>query len=345
MDISIKFEGSWRNSFLDGDNNVPIPKGGRNYIASSQMLKKSAANFIEREVTLDTVMGVLNRLIGDQRKLYQSRSSQFAKSYFFKDVEEQKLVTFEEVDLEITGEVVYLRNMNGSVDPAASAGLVDTTGPLFTSDYSSELWGVLNLSVEGLYEFIATEGYPVPPFSAEKPCSPAFVCDFFERAGKLKSVELVGDVALAVQALAPYAAEAQFLDKKKNTVILARLYCSALYLQLDRIKKRFDVSSALTKAGNISGISKVTFTQKDFMKPLSSGGSKLTYGNPYKVFVFKEIVGKTQKMLSKARGTLKINLEVDREKAIEIKEMIEAAGVSSFYLGKKGLAYVDNIRV
>ena len=33
----------------------------------------------------------------------------------------------------------------------------------------------------------------------------------------------------------------------------------------------------------------------------------------------------------------------DRDKAKEIKTLIENAGVSSFYLGKKGLAYVTNI--
>lgn len=34
-----------------------------------------------------------------------------------------------------------------------------------------------------------------------------------------------------------------------------------------------------------------------------------------------------------------------KNKSREIKTMIENAGVSSFYLGKKGLAYVTDIRV
>jgi hypothetical protein len=41
---------------------------------------------------------------------------------------------------------------------------------------------------------------------------------------------------------------------------------------------------------------------------------------------------------------LEINLNIDRARAEQIKQQIENAGVSSFYLGKKGLAYVSDIR-
>ena len=34
MRIIIDYEASWRNSFLDGDNNLPIPEQGRKYIGS-----------------------------------------------------------------------------------------------------------------------------------------------------------------------------------------------------------------------------------------------------------------------------------------------------------------------
>ena len=50
-------------------------------------------------------------------------------------------------------------------------------------------------------------------------------------------------------------------------------------------------------------------------------------------------------MMTKASGQLEIIIDVEREKGLEIKMLIENAGVSSFYLGKKGLAYVSNIRV
>ena len=52
-----------------------------------------------------------------------------------------------------------------------------------------------------------------------------------------------------------------------------------------------------------------------------------------------------KKLLSKASGKLEISLDIPKAKGREIKELIDNAGVSSFYLGKKGLAYVSKIRV
>ena len=81
MRITIEYESSWRNSFLDGNNNEELPAKGRNYIASNTNLRNEE-NFIKREVTLDTIMGILCRLIGDQRKLYQARKEEYGPYYF-----------------------------------------------------------------------------------------------------------------------------------------------------------------------------------------------------------------------------------------------------------------------
>ncbi|NAX64618.1 type I-Fv CRISPR-associated protein Cas5fv, partial [Vibrio sp. V32_P6A28T40] len=123
------------------------------------------------------------------------------------------------------------------------------------------------------------------------------------------------------------------------------LYCSALYLQLARLEVNYDMATAKTKSGGISGISKRGFTKKDFMDRYTTGSKKTIWGNP---FIKKEKIkgqGEVTSMMTKASGQLEINIDVDRNKAQEIKSLIENAGVSSFYLGKKGLAYVSNIRL
>ena len=150
MEIVIDYEASWRNSFLDGSNSEPLPKNGRNFIASMSELKKEG-NYIKREVTKDTVMGILNRLIGDQRKLYQARNGQ----YFFKDIE--PLVEFDDRKKE-TGEIVYIRNMNGSTDQNSFSGMIKADDPLFKKDYSNELWSVLQTSFDELCQFILEDG-------------------------------------------------------------------------------------------------------------------------------------------------------------------------------------------
>lgn len=336
MRIVIKYESSWRNSFLDGSNNEMLPKGGRNFIGSMTSLKKEG-NFIKREVSLDTVMGILNRLIGDQRKLYQARA---ADKYFFKEIEH--LVHFEDqsTDLHPSSEIVYIRNTTGSTDQNAFTGMIKVTDIVLLSDYSAEFWGVLALEFDELCNFIIDSTVQV---TKQMLCNPLAIITQLESLDKLKPVDTVDSVATALDILVNTFEGTEYLNSK-GQIKPIMFYCSALYLQITRLAERFDMSTVVTKSGSISGISKRGFTKKDFMDRFTTGSKKLIWGNP---FILKERikgVGEVTSMLIKARGTLKIEIDIPQEQAEQLKQMIEFAGVSSFYLGKKGLAYVEVIR-
>jgi hypothetical protein len=152
MKLSIFYESSWRNSFLDGSNNEPLPKDGRKFVGSMTELKKEG-NFIQRPITHDTVMGVLNRLIGDQRKLYQARES---TDYYFKAMERDQKITFNDRQSRLiaNNEIVYIRNVSGSTDQNTFTGLIKANDPAFNSAYSSQLWSVLYLGFNDLVTFI-----------------------------------------------------------------------------------------------------------------------------------------------------------------------------------------------
>jgi hypothetical protein len=330
MEITIDYEASWRNSFLDGSNAEPLPKSGRNYIASMSALKEEG-HYIQRKVTIDTVMGILNRLIGDQRKLYQARVGQ----YFFKEIEPS--VNFQDMSNETT-EIVYLRNMNGSEDQNSFTGMIKANEPIFISNYSAELWGLLALDFNSLCEFIINST-KIDKFISLDPIS---VIERLEALNKEKPILNEGLVEKALSVLTKKFPESEYVDKK-NMIKPIMFYCSGLYLQLVRLP--FDLASAKTKSGGISGISKRGFTKKDFMARFTTGDKKQIWGNPY---IKKEKIkglGEVTSMLTKANGQLKITINVDKQKANEIKQMIEDAGVSAFYLGKKGLAYVTSIRI
>ncbi|MCQ8181078.1 type I-Fv CRISPR-associated protein Cas5fv [Methylomonas sp. SURF-1] len=338
MRITIKYEASWRNSFLDGSNNEPIPKSGRNFIATIKTLKDNPKNFIKREITIDTVMGILNRLIGDQRKLYQARQS---KNYFFDNLEQ--FITFEDQqdDLKpINNEVVYLRNVGKSDDPTSFVGAIKVNDPVFISEYSSELWGILNLNFYELCKFICAEDYKV---ESKQRFDPFIISDLFKELNTLKSVEVNEDIEKALLILSEHFSGVEY-RKANDKVKPGEIYCGALYLQIKRLSNISDISKHLTKSGAISGISKRIFTAKDFMGQYSTGGKKTSWGNPYLLAEKRKGEGDVVSSLAKANGTLDINLDIPEAKAQQLKEMIEAAGVSSFYLGKKGLAYVDVIR-
>jgi len=332
MQIIIDYESSWRNSFLDGENNAPLPKNGRKFIASMTNLSNEK-NFIQREISLDTVMGILNRLIGDQRKLYQARDQE---NYFFSVIE--PAIDFKDKLSNINHEIAYIRNMTGSTDQNSYTGMIKVNDPIFQSDYSAEFWGVLALDVAELCSFIAHNTTIQHPIDA----NPLTIITRLEELNKLKPVGNEGNINAAFLLLKNHFTKFNGLNKKE-LVLPISLYCSALYLQLDRLSNKYDMNTAKTKAGGISGISNNGFTKKDFMNRYTTGEKKKVWGNPYIREEFIKGEGKIKQMLKKASGQLEITLDISREKAREIEAMIENAGVSSFYLGKKGLAYVSYI--
>ena len=333
MKIDIEYEASWRNSFLDGSNSEPLPKKGRKFIGSITALNKDKNNYIKREVTLDTVMGILNRLIGEQRKLYQARQDEF---YYFKKIENR--VSFRENIKVKNSELVYLRNMSGNTDQNSFTGMINTNDSMFSSDYSKEFWGVLELDLDELLEFIVNDS----EVNKEIALDPLAIADRFAEIGKIKAIEDDGIASKALKVL-ENKFEGTNYKNKKDKIVPLNLYCSSLYLQLERLSSRYDLSSALTKTGTITGISKRLFTKKDFMNRFTTGERKKIFGNPYIAKSFAKGEGQTTLMLTKTSGKLEIIIDIPREKAKELKNMIDNAGVSSFYLGKKGLAYVTKI--
>lgn len=332
MKVIIEYESSWRNSFLDGDNNEPLPKSGRKFIGSMTSLKKPE-NYIKRDISIDTVMGVLNRLIGDQRKLYQSRSDQ---SYFFAELE--SAVSFHDQPKVINNEMTYIRNITGSTDQNSYTGMIKAHDPMFKSDYSSEFWGILALNLDEVCQFIISKKFVVKEINLD----PLTIINRLDELNKIKVVENVDSVNEAFDILKNKFEKFKGINNK-GLVFPIALYCSALYLQLELLSSKYDVSSGKTKAGGISGISNNGFTKKDFMSRFTTGEKKKVWGNPYIHEEFVKGEGKTKHLMTKASGTLEIIIDVKREEAKKIKLMIDNAGVSSFYLGKKGLAYVDKI--
>lgn len=339
MKITIDYEASWRNSFLDPatNNNEALPKKGRKFVGSITSLnKKGSGNYIKREITLDTVMGILNRLIGDQRKLYQARA---ADKYYFREIEPQ--ITFKDIPVSVSKEMIYLRNISGNTDQNSYSGMIKTKAPIFCSSYSKSLWGVLSLEGDEIFDFVLLN----TPVRGSIDLDPLSISSRLEEVGKYKAIEHVGRAKECVDYLARKFPDLNCLNPK-GLIRLGPVYFCSLYLQIERLKPSYDdLSNVLSKSGRISGISSNTFTKKNFMGKYTTGGEKKVWGNPYIYEDYAKGEGKTTKLLTKASGKLEINLDISREQANIVKQDIENAGVSSFYLGKKGLAYVSDIRV
>lgn len=334
MRIIIDYEASWRNSFLDGSNDEALPKKGRNYVASMTELKKPE-NYHNRSVGKNTVLGILSRLIGDQRKLYQAKQSDH---FYFSDMEDA--ISFKDTPKVVNREIAYLRNMKGSYDKNSFTGMIKVNDPIFQSDYSNEFWGVLTLDIDELCDFIIND----KPITSSVPLDPITILNRLEHIRQIKPIEYDKHVKQASNILQATFEKYSPFDKKDMQKVLP-MYCSALYLQMQRLEQKLGVSIPKAKRGGISGISHNQHTPKNFMEAYVTGGLKPIYGNPFIREEFVKGEGKIKHTLTKASGQLEITLDIDDAKAKELKRMINDAGVSSFYLGKKGLAYVSDIRL
>jgi hypothetical protein len=202
------------------------------------------------------------------------------------------------------------------------------------------LWGVLALEVDALCDFII-DGKTVEQKMVN---NPLVIIGRLEEIFKFKPILNENRPNEAFSLLKSKFDKFNGVNRKEE-ILLVSLYCCALYLQLERLSTEFDVSSAKTKAGGLSGISNNGFTKKDFMARYTSGEKKKIWGNPY---IRKEKIkgiGEVTSLMEKAGGTLSIDIAIDRVAALDFRDKIENAGVSSFYLGKKGLAYVTDIRI
>jgi hypothetical protein len=84
-----------------------------------------------------------------------------------------------------------------------------------------------------------------------------------EEIKKLKPIENQGKAKAASEFLQSKFEKCKPIRNEK--IIMLSMYCSALYLQLQRLEKQFDMQTARSKMGGISGISNNGFTPKDFM--------------------------------------------------------------------------------
>jgi hypothetical protein len=394
MRIEIEYDSCWQTSFLESVNGSSV--GSRKFVATTKTQGQT-----ESPITQSTILGVLCRLIGDQRKLYQSKDS---SNYYFSDFEEK--ISFDIcLNVKTEKELVYLTNKSESrCGQSTFMGVLSSDNPWFFSDAAPYLWSVLFLSKKELVEFFIGDescknavdsspknligrldlisniksdlGEPIKSRDRimkeitasidkenkkinefiEKNKSKEFKSDkqrknYEERLKELKNNfnklnlelnEIENESKSDFNLFHQLAQAIEFISQKfdgceywsDGLVYPIRLYSAALYLQAERMISDGNLLDfAKNEKGEvvIGGFSKRGFNGiRDWLNPMT-GKRKRAVGTPC--------------IIDKQSGTIAITIDVDQQKGQEIKELIENAGVSAFYLGKKGLAYVSKIRV
>ncbi len=395
MRISIEFDSCWQTGFLNGEHDKPVSKiNPRKFVATSKTRGEKPT-----PITKNTVMGILCRLIGDQRKLYQAKNSE---NYYFADIEDKVTYSFPKIDA-TSQELMFLTNKSDDrCAQSAFLGVLPSDNPWFFSDVAPKLWSVLFLDKIQLLDFILNEQIEflevdcsptkslLPRIEAisntkqetgsvlmtkkriladqmktiekkqkqientlqkwkeKPPKTPSQQSKNEEKINKLNEelLELHNElermeVNTNINALeSKIVAVIEFLTEKfpgneylnKDIIYPMSLYAAALYLQAERLcNQRNDLRFIRNEKGEISiqGFSKRGFNGvRDWLNPMT-GKRKKVVGTPC--------------IVQKQSGSLEIILDICRDKAKKIKQDIDNAGVSSFYLGKKGLAYITHI--
>lgn len=359
MVVHIKFDSIWQNSFLeDGDTQK------RKFIATS----KARGQDLFRPITENTILGVLSRLIGDQRPLRLARES---GDFYFDDITTK--ISHQIKLSHETNENAMLINKSENRPPQGTfIGVISEDTELFFSPTASLLWSAIYLSVDDVLPFILGDNY----FNHKGDSQPLSIIKRMdeisqmttmklkenelqdihekiqkEREKKKVNSDLLEDLESQIQNVESekmqshyYSVECvlstlkdKFPDVKSfgnNELSTINLYVAALYLQAERmVNTGLDLPYCQNNEGEIliHGFAKGSLNfngTRDFLNKFA-GGKKKTSKTPVEI--------------NKASGQLEIIIDVSREKARELEHMIENAGVSSFYLGKKGLAYVTNI--
>ncbi|XPF94391.1 type I-Fv CRISPR-associated protein Cas5fv [Colwellia sp. RE-S-Sl-9] len=423
MRILIEFDSCWQTSFLGDDTKKPIGK------VSSKINKPSSDGYMQKfvatsgtrgetpvSISLSTILGVLSRLIGDQRKLYQSRQS---GNYYFSDLEDK--ITWSLSEPKMVNELIYLTNKSDDrCGQSSFLGVLEDDNPWFFAKDSNLLWSVLFLNQEQLVEFILSKNINL--ITTEN-CLPK---DLIERVNKIsdskseegqvlktrdklisekeivieKSTKSLKDYLEKIKNNPPKTStqgvkvksqliklEAELNDAKlslenflkddeslmfdsklikaieflsskypdvkkageeycKNGMVYPMsLYSAALYLQAEYLLvAEYDMSYLKNSKSEIQikGFSKRGFNGvRDWLNAMS-GNRKKEVGTPC---IVNKHSGKLEIELSLNSKSDKGSIKKDISRAEELAELIGNAGVSSFYLGKKGLAYVTKIRV
>ena len=359
MVVHIKFDSIWQNSFLeDGDTQK------RKFIATS----KARGQDLFRPITENTILGVLSRLIGDQRPLRLARES---GDFYFDDIA-TKISHQMKLSHGDTENVMLINKSENRPAQGTFIGVVSEDTELFFSSTSPLLWSVIYLSKDDILSFILGDDY----FNHIGDSKPLSIIKQMEEISNMSTIKLQEDelkeigekidkeskkkkVNLDLIEALEYQMKDIKSEKMKtyydnvhyalltlkdkfpnvksfenNEIRPINLYTAALYLQAEKmIDAGFDLPYCQNAEGKVSihGFAKNSLNfngVRDFLNKFA-GGKKKTSRTPVAIH--------------KASGILVIKLDISQERAKRLEQMVNDAGVSSFYLGKKGLAYVTRI--
>lgn len=332
-------------------------------------------NFQYNPITKNTVLGIMSRLLGEVR--YLNKFIESEPEHIINKLNDK--ITFSMLDRNIFNEIIRISTPEKD-DPSIGGGLISKECEIFlnNNEYSEILYSVFNIvNLEILEKFIiileqSKDISDLKRFFTENKILYSGIyepCKFIERfennsktmgifdndfrnfkEGKKEITPQIEKYIAILKRIGKLNYGDEEYHFKPNFVNLAGImvYLFAKFL----IRNKYNiVESFIEKNGNVKGIAEASggLSSKNFYELFTK--KKRISNSPYflKSGTFDKKVNKEINQgdfsigITKEDGTLEIYIDVSEEEAIELKERIDMVAVSTFQMGKKGLAYIKRI--
>lgn len=342
-------------------------------------INKVHPNFQYNTITKNTVLGVLSRLLGEIR--YLNNIIDKEPDHIINKIKDK--VSFEMFDREIYNEVIRISTPEKEVQ-SNGGGVISEKAKnnilLNKNKYSEIFYSLFNITdLEMLNKFVSV----LERSKTIEDVKCFFEENKLIHEGQFELYKFIELYNKNIKLTEGYDKEYRGVQKLKREMdedvedyirVIKRIgllnhndseyHLKPNYINLPGIlvylfsnfllRNGYDICGILTeKKGNIKGIAEASggLTIKDFYNAFSN--KKTSIDSPYflKTKFFdkkgnKEINQSDFNIgISKEDGVLEIFIDISEEEANELKNRINLVGVSSFQLGKKGLAYVKEINI
>lgn len=392
---------------------IEIFKKENNFLKNIKELNKYYPNYKYADITENTVLGILCRLVGEVRRLNVLENNHPI-------IKLKEKISFENINLEFQNEVMNLHTPLKEVQNGAG-GIISNKKEnhflLNNNEISESLMSVFNYkTTEDIISYLQKLENDNPSLFLEnygKKINPLnFISEMSISEDLTKSLQNLSFnhcnlCILTINArhfwgssesidsfknsyenysLVIDAFNLQIKDKKNNSRKVIKEFEYLKQEEMNKMKKLkeflnineiFNISGFLfnrkiayllrnkkfenqllayiNTKNTIAGIASTSgaITIKDFYNNFVDD-KKTSFSMPYSVELkadlfekdsFREFNVGTKVGVTKECGELTININVSYSEALKIYERIESAGVSTFQLGKKGLAYVKEINL
>lgn len=337
MKIIIEYNSSWDGILLDGLNDE------LNFNKNRKQLKKGTKDEsipISHSINKNTIMGILYRLVGEQRKLWMVRKSNDYLGFLYNKID------WTVKDEIVSRELVALRDIHNTDHPNSFAGISRNESNILFKEqkYYSYFLFPLTCSIKELYDLIVSKKFKqnlnfeikgrLDLLSFLEPKSP-----YHQDISLLNNNE----INKMMSSLQTEFSNVNYKVTDLNKIDIYRL--SALYMVSEFLyannKGLRDLGEDIKnnkKNHWHKGISHRIFTFKDFVGSQSAKGYVISYP-------MDDSFRDKKERLKKKDGILEIKIELPFDQANNLKICIEKAGISVFNIGKKGTAYIKKITI